>query len=494
MTKSHSNEVKVKCSTITSVVYIDKSLVITSGQPSAPPPSISHSGDTWTITMECGRKGSGKVASQFTSTSGGVGKVISPTSMSDKSPDDLNFFFGVTVCFNVNNENFYTDIYLGQGHRSLRNNWWIGGENVAAQYNSMGIIVIPTIPSMEVNEVFSITGGISNFDLNRWIAPSDTPEKPKWMKSLPDAQLITDINLPGTHDSAAINTSIVTPYATQYLPISKQLIYGVRLLDVRLSIHKKSKGYEFITCHGDRGFGNKLHEYQPLISLLDECKTFLTANTSEFIAMSIKVDDWNGISASDKSKAYSALSKLLATYPTFSKSTIPSLGSSRGKIYLMNRMNTDLSLGVPINWTENTSGSLSSGRTNRSFQLYVQDKYEDLGSDSKTPEQEKYDLFVNAITKARSGQMLINFASGIQPVLRGVYIMDKVLKYFGSNDAGSRPSMIGWSLFDYIATGYSTNIYGKINVLQVIISSNFNYSDYPKKFIANQDPPPKDEL
>jgi hypothetical protein len=198
--------------------------------------------------------------------------------------------------------------------------------------------------------------------------------------------------------------------------------------------------------------------------------------------MIITVDDWNGIPENQRNAAYTALATLLASYPTFSQSTIPTLEISRGQIFLMNRMNTDLALGVPITWLYNTDGSVSPSQINRSFQLYVQDRFENLGSITMSAEAEKYELFVNAITHVASGQMLINFASGVKNGIKGVYIMDRVLQYFGLNDADLRPTLLGWSLFDYISSNYSTNTYIDINVLQMIISSNFNYSDYPDKY------------
>lgn len=121
MTSSHSNKVEIKNSEIESIQYLDDSLVIISGQPSSPPPIISKSGDTWTIDLQCGRKGSSSVASQFTQTCGGVGHVFSPTA-SDSSPGDLNFYFGIRVGFQLSGETYYVQFYLGQGHRALRNN------------------------------------------------------------------------------------------------------------------------------------------------------------------------------------------------------------------------------------------------------------------------------------------------------------------------------------------------------------------------------------
>lgn len=130
MTSSHHNKVEIKADAIQSITYIDNSLVITSGQPSSPPPSVNHSCSTWTIDMECGRKGNSSVAGQFTNISGGVGHVFSPTAFSDESPADLNFYFGVKVGIQTEGTTNYVTLYLAQGHRAMRNNWWILAEGL----------------------------------------------------------------------------------------------------------------------------------------------------------------------------------------------------------------------------------------------------------------------------------------------------------------------------------------------------------------------------
>lgn len=474
MTISHSNKVKIKCNAIESIEYIDGSLVITGGQPSSPPPKITESGATWTIDMECGRKGSSSVADKFKDTCGGAKHVYCPTAFSDKTPGKLNFYFGVRVGFSLSGETYFVEIYLGQGHVFLRNNWWIGGKCIA---NKKAVILnVPTIPTLDLAEVYTISGGISNFELKSWLATEHSHEQPNWLRAVPDSKAICDINLPGTHDSAAINALLSTPYACHSHTLSQQMLYGVRLLDIRLSVHENRGEFTFITCHGDIG----PNEYQTFPSALDECRAFLSGNPSEFIAMSLKVDDWNKIT--NKTGAYTALANLLNGYPVYTSANMPTLGQVRGKIYLLNRMTNDLNLGVPIGWTDNTPGSWAGDKSNRNFRLYVQDKYTGLGSSTESAEEEKFRLFTQAIPVTSRGQMLLNFASGVQSVIYGVYIMGQLLEYFGKNDAGGRPARLGWSLFDYISTAYSTNVYGYINILQIIISSNFDYKGYTKSF------------
>lgn len=505
MTTSHSNKVKIKNSAIKSIQYVDNSFIITDGQPSSPPPSINQSGDTWTIDIECGRKGNSSVASQFVAISGGVGHVFSPSDNNDSTPDKLNFFFGIRVGFQLGDEMFYVDLYVGQGHQAwLRNNWWIGGRFIALHSETFplpgrtdavlrfAVINIPAIPSGGIKEVYSIAGGYSDFSLTPWIQMGTAREQPNWLKGVPDSKLICDINLPGTHDSAAINRRIKTFYACHNHTLSEQLLYGVRLLDIRLRVLKEGGDFSFMTCHGDLGSIVGSNEYQSFPSVLDECHKFLIDNPSEFIAMSLQVDDWNNI---DKKvfggKVYMQLIRLLNQYPILISLKMPTLGDARSKIYLLNQINANISLGVPVNKEDNTSGwtpkkrySSSERYPPREFDLYLQDKYTNLGALlGESAEHEKYRLFIDAIENASSGKMVLNFASGLKQIIISVYIMDRVLEYFGNKNAIDRPTQLGWMLFDYIFTSYSTNTYGDINVLQLIISSNFGYAGYEKKFM-----------
>lgn len=316
-----------------------------------------------------------------------------------------------------------------------------------------------------------------------------------WLRDVPDNTPICDINLPGTHDSAAINPSIVTPWSCHYSSIKLQLLRGVRLLDVRLQVERVPPTnpndppvFTFNTCHGNVGLGLKFHVYEPLANLLFTCNCYVEENPSEFIALSLKIDDWNGIPDSDIPDVLKWLKLSLDVNHITRSSTMPRLKDVAGTLYLLDRIKPDLlspnrkpplppgiasqvhayNFGPPLEIPDNTPGVLLPPlHTQRFFGIYVQDQCENLGSD---PEAEKFRLFKAAIAKKTVGTMLLNFASGTKPVLMGVYIQGDVLNYIDTD----RPTAMGWSLFDYEDETAKTSI-GEIDCVEYIISSNFGY-------------------
>ncbi|HTB05354.1 MAG TPA: phosphatidylinositol-specific phospholipase C domain-containing protein [Bacteroidia bacterium] len=315
-------------------------------------------------------------------------------------------------------------------------------------------------------------------------APLKHTDNSNWLIDIADSVSIGDINLPGSHDAAAINPKGSTPYACHSNTIPEQLESGIRLLDIRLKVKGDSPNYTFATCHGDV-FGGTwgFNEYQSFTSVLDECKDFLTRHPSEFIVMTLKIDDWN--KSDDKENVYSALLSEISKYPIYNTadSNLPMLGNVRGKIYLINRINSTNEFGVPLAVPDKKSEMVPAVSALRAYPIYVQDVYEDMASPA---EETKLTLVENAIAIKRSGDRLVvlNFASGRQGFLNlnKVYIQDKLLAYFGSMDVANRPAKLGWILFDYDNWQFKTDIYGNVDIVKVIISSNFGYNKYPAKF------------
>jgi hypothetical protein len=165
MESTPGNKVQIKFSGPALVEYISNSFVITEKQPSYPPPIVFSDNEiVWGIEIKCGRKGSSGVAGQFINMSGGTGHTFCPTAKSDRAPRDLNFYLGIKVRFSVNSENYYANIYLGQGHSDNRNNWWVGSPNIINTAGIPGALMILFSQNMEgVAQVFSITGGVSDF-------------------------------------------------------------------------------------------------------------------------------------------------------------------------------------------------------------------------------------------------------------------------------------------------------------------------------------------
>lgn len=332
------------------------------------------------------------------------------------------------------------------------------------------------------NEIrMTLSGGYSKVFMRYAIVDLNvvsTDEK-NWLSRISDSTIISEINIPGTHDSAAINTTIKTPYACHRYSITDQLEGDVRLLDVRLKIKKNGSNYEFVTCHGDFGSFSGVNEYQSFSSLMDECKQFLLRNNTEMILMSLKVDDWNGLSG-EKLQILNALASLLATYPTISSQDLPSLGSIRGNIFLFNRISSDLKLGTPISWSDNTTGSWAYGSPNRLYKIYVQDQYKDLPNFGATGV--KLNLVTSAFAQKQPGNVVWNFASATWYGILGVYIMGDLLGFFGAQPASNRPVHFGWTLFDYQFEKYNTDNYGWLDIVKLIISSNSGYSSFPNTF------------
>jgi hypothetical protein len=345
-------------------------------------------------------------------------------------------------------------------------------------------------------------GGISpetNYALHPTISPISPGNLASWMGKLADSTLLCNVNLPGTHDSAAIRSSFKTLYACHYDTLSQQLEGGIRLLDIRIKIKKEGTAFSFVTCHGDVSLHFQMNEYQSLPSALDECKAFLTSNPSETVAMSLKIDDSNGYFADESSKtqALGALTTLLDRYATLKVAKAVTVGEARGKLYLLNRITADLTFGVPINYTNNTSGELLNPSTYRSFALYVQDQYEGLPGAPDT-EGKKLDLFTSAwshkVSVSKVGEVvdgvegeeqtetaLINFASGTSGLF-GVYIQCSLVGKLGETAGSTRPKNLGWSLFDYEFAASQTDVYSFVNCVQLIIASNFQYQGFEQAY------------
>ncbi len=304
-------------------------------------------------------------------------------------------------------------------------------------------------------------------------------DRSDWLSHISDDTLISEINLPGTHDTAAISTRF-NPYACHRFSVTDQLGGGIRLMDVRLKVKKSEEGrYEFTTCHGNVGSGLGFNEFQCFPSLLKECSDFLEGHKSETVLTLLKIDDWNG-HEDDKEAVFSALSDLLDRYPTIRKKSAPKLEEIRGKILLFNRINEDFRLGTPIIWDDNTPGSWAHLSPDRCYDVYVQDQYKGLPDSGAT--EEKLEKVISAFTKKSNENVVWNFASATWYGIFGIYIMSGLLSAFGKGTAAERWRHFGWILFDYPFEKYRTDQYGDLDIVAMIIASNDAYREFPERF------------
>ena len=117
-----------KSNTLVGISYISNSLVISKGQPSEQPATISQSGQTFTITMKAGRHKTDAVANAFNSACGGAtheyagyhGGVRLDPELLFRRADEVPSGSATAVA----------TVYMGQGSKNSKNNWWIGSSIV----------------------------------------------------------------------------------------------------------------------------------------------------------------------------------------------------------------------------------------------------------------------------------------------------------------------------------------------------------------------------
>ncbi len=178
-----------------------------------------------------------------------------------------------------------------------------------------------------------------------------------WMEGLDDGARISELSIPGTHDSGATHSIADVAGKCQSLTIDEQLELGVRFLDIRLKLN--SDKLDVVHSFVDQGAS--------FDSVLSDMVSFVESNPTEFLIVSIKEDadaDNSTVSFAEK------LEEMLFEHSVVSRNTrLPeTVGEARGKIYIVSRYD-DASIGIPAysGWRDSTSFELG--------ELYVQDNY-----------------------------------------------------------------------------------------------------------------------
>ncbi len=99
---------------------------------------------------------------------------------------------------------------------------------------------------------------------------------PNWMSWVPDNKRLSELSLPGTHDSGALHGGLWAE--CQALSIRRQLNAGIRVLDVRCRHYRD--GFQI---HHDR-----VHQEQSFGDVLTTVCDFLDKNPSETVLMRVK--------------------------------------------------------------------------------------------------------------------------------------------------------------------------------------------------------------
>lgn len=199
-----------------------------------------------------------------------------------------------------------------------------------------------------------------------------------WMGKLRDEIPLSALSIPGTHNSATHHVALPS-VRCQVVNVKEQLDNGVRFLDIRVQPESASDTSRDALILVHSAFPVSLTGTKYFRGLIDKIHSFLDANPTETVIISIKRE---GIgSATDQH-----LSKILKLhYATddrwFTENRIPALGEVRGKVVLIRRFAIDKSLKKDNNgagwaidaesWPDNCADGICS-----SGEIRVQDFYE----------------------------------------------------------------------------------------------------------------------
>jgi hypothetical protein len=317
-------------------------------------------------------------------------------------------------------------------------------------------------------------------------------DRANWMSDLGhDSTRIGDLNLPGTHDSAAITPwarlAPVAPWSRQSRSITDQLMNGIRLLDIRISVGKDDKGnFEFWACH-DRIeiFGwrpTSLYRFQRLREVLSECDDFLQNHGREFIALSLKIDDSGGHDAAKFGGALNDLVRVtVPVSPTYL--SVPTLKEVRGKVFIINRIPQIAALGHPLHFPNNATLARLPPEGYREYGVVIQDRY-----DGPNCAEKQRAFFVAMECRSWDKDELsglncikLNFASFTYLKISYGSIVNSIVARFGTKQ--DRPTeFLGWILFDFenLACVEVTTLAGQprtICLSDLLIASNYLGND-----------------
>lgn len=266
----------------------------------------------------------------------------------------------------------------------------------------------------------------------------------KWMEQINNEKYLSEISIPGTHDSGALYEPVIGTAKCQNLSIEQQLNIGVRYLDIRCREFKDS----FTIHHGS------IYQHLNFDDVINTCIAFLKNNPTETIVMSVK-EEYN---AAENTKDFEEVFDYYVKKNKgiwFLTDRIPKLKEARGKIVLLRRFKcNNSSMGInACGWKDNTTFTL-----NNAVKLSVQDSYQVGNNDNK------WNAITNLYDRAKvsdNKEMFINYTSGYKSIVGIPNIrvvnddINKRLKHYFNNAGHNK---YGISVMDFVDENISRSI------------------------------------
>ncbi len=279
-------------------------------------------------------------------------------------------------------------------------------------------------PSLQEKEIVKSSNNIS--------AKSISYSLSNWMGSIIGSKKLSELSIPGTHDSGARYESFPATAKCQNLTIDDQLNTGVRYLDIRCRHFNNA----FEIHHG------AVYQKINFTNVLNSCTAFLNNNPSETIIMAIKEEHTpagNNRSYEATFDSYVAQNRSLWYFGE----NIPTLDQARGKIVLIRRFGaSNLPKGIDATiWDASNATGNTTFEINNNAHVKIQDFYKVQNNDTK------WNTFTSLINETKTGntnRLDINYTSGYKSGIFSIpnittvsnNINPRVSSFFNANTKG----------------------------------------------------------
>lgn len=273
-----------------------------------------------------------------------------------------------------------------------------------------------------------------------------------WMSQLSDDKKLSEITIPGTHNSCAKNCNFIAK--CQNKTIADQLRLGVRFLDIRCR-HIDDR---FDLHHGIAYLGLDFDSIQT------SCLEFLSSNPSETVAMIISTEFK---AKGNKCNFEEIFIKYANKYPGlwYMNERVPTLKEARGKIVLLRRFASQyLPLGIDMSgWRNSKTFHM---KNHSDFEFNIQDEY-------KKQTGQKWNTIIQHVERSMADSnkhaWYLNYCSAhklpMVPMIIAKDINKKLLAHFKDIAEGTEPANLK---FGTIILDFADE-----NIIRQILSLNF---------------------
>lgn len=168
----------------------------------------------------------------------------------------------------------------------------------------------------------------AHYDTAYWNTGTTAQSRTRWMRGLDDSIPLSQLSLPGTHDSMAHKSNLLglDITRTQTMDLWAQLTSGIRALDIRL--YYEPDGQSFSIHHGT------VHVGYDLDDVLTTVQKFLKQYPSETVVMRLKQEQSSASDAQMKQRFNQYYSRYKDMFYQ-GGSDNPTMGEMRGKCVIL---------------------------------------------------------------------------------------------------------------------------------------------------------------